>query len=251
MNKKLDVFVAGISALALVLVVGPPAYAVANREAPASNDRAQTTQLAQQEPAGTSDQEAETREERVQKRKDLFKTKLTNAQKTRLQSRCKNSQGLLRSVEGRIKGIETSRGQVYSNLVDRLTKLSDKLEDKGLDTAALDANIETLQEKIDNFNTNLVNYKLAVADLASMDCAVDPDGFKASLEEARTLRQTLRQSGQDIKDFVKASIKPALIELRRQLGGTTTESTDDADNSSSDSNENENENETEGDGGSE
>ena len=227
MNRKINIFAIGFSLLALVVMAAVPVYAHTDQETPASNNQIKTTQLSEQQTTGDDlGQEAETRAQRLEKRKQTFKTKLTGAQKARLQSRCKNSQGLLRSLEGRIKGIETSRSQVYSNLVDRLTKLSEKLKAKGLDTVDLDAHIVTLQEKIEVFNTDLANYKQAVTDLAEMDCAADAEAFKASLEEARALRQTLSDSGQDIKTFVKDTVKAALMELRKQLQSTTDTSED-------------------------
>ncbi len=161
--------------------------------------------------------------ERISKRKAELKTKLTNAEKTRLQSKCKAAQGLVSSVSGRIKGIETSRTEVHKNIINRLTKLSEKLKNKGVDTTELDADIAVLQTKIDTFKTDLTTYKQAVSDLAEMDCTTDPDGFKASLEAARTARATVHQDSKDIRSYVQDTIKPLLKSIRAQLESDQTE----------------------------
>ncbi len=161
--------------------------------------------------------------ERIAKHKDELKTRLSNAEKLRLQSKCKASQGLVSSIRGRIKGIETSRGQVYKNIINRLTNLSEKLKNKGANTTELDADIATLQTKMDTFNTDLAAYKQAVSDVADMDCITDPDGFKAALEAARAARQKVNEDGLAVRSYINDTIKPLLKTIRAQLEADKTE----------------------------
>ena len=161
--------------------------------------------------------------ERLAKHKTELKTKLSTAEKVRLQAKCKAAQGLVSSLSGRIKGIETSRGQVYKNIVDRLTSLSEKLKNKGVDTTELNADIATLQGKIDTFNTDLATYKQDVSDLAAMDCKADPDGFKAALEAARAAKQKVHDDGLAIRSYVNDTIKPLLKNIRAELEPKKTE----------------------------
>lgn len=158
-------------------------------------------------------------QERIAKRKTDLKLRIAATEKQRLQARCKNSTGKFNALDGRIKGIETSRAQVYENLVDRLTKLSEKLQERNVDTSELDAEIAQLQEKIATFQTDLATYKQAVADLKDMgaDCAADAEGFKASLETARSALQKVKADAADIKIFVKETIKPTLKEIRQGI----------------------------------
>lgn len=171
----------------------------------------------------TTTETEKTLAERIAERKAELKTKLTNAEKTRLQAKCKAAQGLVSSVSGRVKGIETSRTQVHKNLINRLTSLSEKLKNKGVDTTELNADIATLQTKIDSFNTDLTTYKQAVSDLAEMDCKTDPDGFKASLEAARAAREKVTQDSLAIRGYVNDTIKPLLKTIRAQLEADKTE----------------------------
>lgn len=154
---------------------------------------------------------------RIQKRKDELNLKLTAAEQKRLQTRCANAQGAIKSLQAKIAGTETSRNEVYTNLVSRLNNLQSKLDTKGADTAELKTEIAALQAKIDTFKTDLATYKQTVADLTAMDCAADPTGFKASLVDARTQLLKVRTDGIAIKSYVNDTIKPTLTKIRASL----------------------------------
>ncbi len=164
--------------------------------------------------------------ERIQKRKTELKTRLANTEKLKLQNKCQASQGKVSSIRGRIKGIETSRAQVYKNVTNHLKDLSEKLKNKGVDTTEFDASITELETKIATFNTDLAAYKQIVADLADMDCKSDPEGFKASLEAARAALKKVSEDAAAVKAHVKDVIKPLLKEIRTEL--EKSESSDDS-----------------------
>lgn len=155
---------------------------------------------------------------RLTDRKTSLKTKLTTAEQSRLKLKCVPSQtGSIKSLSGRIKGIETSRRQTHKNLLDRLDKLVEKLKVKNVDTTELEAEIVVLKTKIATFDADLVLYKQAITDLKSMDCVADPVSFKASLETARTLKQTVATDSESIKSYVNDTIKPTLKIIRTAL----------------------------------
>ena len=165
-------------------------------------------------------------QDRVSKRKADLKVRLTAAEKVKIQNKCQSAQGLVSSVKGRVNGIETSRTQVHSNMTERLTSLSEKLKNKGADTAALDAAITELKNKIETFNTDLAAYKQAVSDLAELDCKADPDGFKASLQASRTAQETVSKDAKAIRVHVNDTIKPLLKTIRAALETDKTEGGD-------------------------
>ena len=155
---------------------------------------------------------------RLTDRKTSLKTKLTTAEQTRVKSKCVPSQtGSLKLLSGRIKGIETSRKETHKNLLSRLDKLIEKLKVKNVDTTELEAEIVVLKTKIATFDADLVLYKQAITDLKSMDCVADPVSFKASLETARTLKQTVATDSESIKSYVNDTIKPTLKIIRTAL----------------------------------
>lgn len=155
---------------------------------------------------------------RLTDRKTSLKTKLTTAEQARVKSKCEPSQtGSLKLLSGRIKGIETSRKETHKNLLSRLDKLVEKLKVKNVDTTALEAEIVVLKTKIATFDADLALYKQAITDLKSMDCVADPVSFKASLETARTLKQTVAKDSETIKSYVTETIKPTLKIIQASL----------------------------------
>jgi hypothetical protein len=155
--------------------------------------------------------------QRLTERKAELKTRLTTAQKTKLQTKCKAAQGLLSPVREKIKGYETARSNVYGGVLSKLTDLSTKLKAQDVSTTQLDAAVTTLQGKITTFNTDLTSYKQAVSDMTDMDCASDPDAFEASLVAARTALQKVNQDATDIRNYVKDNLKPILATLKTDL----------------------------------
>lgn len=163
-------------------------------------------------------------QERLEKRKTELNIKqITATEKTRIQQKCKASQGSLSSLKGRLTGIDTSRTNVYSALTDRFTKLVDRLKLAGADTSELEAELGTLSTKIETFKTDLETYKLAVSDLAGMDCTTDPVAFKASLEAARAARVKVKSDTTEIKNYLSDTIKPTLKTIRDQLATNKTD----------------------------
>lgn len=160
--------------------------------------------------------------ERVTKFKTELKTKLSSEEKTRLTTKCKASQGKISDAGGRIKGIETSRTEIYKNITDNLTSLSEKLKAKGTDPVELNADIAILQTKMAIFNADLASYKQVVSDLSAMDCAVDPTGFKAALEKARADRLKVHDDAVAVRTYITDTIKPLLTSIRSKIEPTTT-----------------------------
>lgn len=204
-----------VAALALVFSWAPSiAFAV----------EGETDQTTQATTTATTDETTATElKARLEKRKADLKTKLTNAQKTALKNKCKAAQGRVSSVGGRAKGILTSRTKVHQNLVSRLENLSEKLDAKNVDTAEFNDMIAELKAKIATFETNYAIYQQTITDLESMDCATDPDGFKASLEAARLNLQTVNNDAKAIRSYLTESIKPLLVTIRAQLASTQAE----------------------------
>ncbi len=209
-KKFLTLFI--VSVMALPVFSTPVVLAVENSTtAKTTTTDSSTTQMTH---TMTTKQ---TLAERIADHKAAMKIKITAAQKQRLQTKCKASQGKLSSAGQRINGLETSRTQVYKNIIDRLTKLSDKLKEKGIDTTELNTDIKSLQTKIDTFNTDLTGFKQVVGDLATMDCEADPEGFSAALEAARSDRQQVHDDAQGVRTYIDETIKPLLKTIRSKL----------------------------------
>lgn len=178
-------------------------------EVKTTNQTAQATTL--------SDADKQKLLQRLTERKTNLKTKLTNAQKVRLQTKCKAAQGLMAPIKSKVTGYEQGRGEVYSKVVTRLKDVSIKVKAKGISTTELDAAITTLEGKVTTFNTDIAIYKQAVSDLTDMECTTDPEAFQASLQEARSALEKVKSDATDIRSYVKDTIKPILLTIKGQL----------------------------------
>lgn len=201
--------------LSLAIIAVPFVFATSAQAA------AQAVQRTAQDTTKT-EQQAQLKQ-RLEERKAKLKTTLSTIEKNRITAKCMNSQGKLKSLGNRIAGIQTSREKVYDNLVNRLTSLKTKLQDRGADVTKLTSDITALEAKIATYEADLAAYKQAVSDLSTMDCKADPVAFKASLETARTALAKVRQDAKDIKAFVNNDIKATLKAIRATLEKTTGE----------------------------
>lgn len=177
-----------------------------------------STKPAEQE-VETAAQKVE-RETRVKKLKEVQKIRLSTTEKKKIQEKCQASQGKVSSVGSRLKGVETSRGEVHKNILNRLNTAVAKLKEKGVDTTQLEADITTLSGKIDTFNTDLASYKQSVSDLKALDCKTDPEGFKAALQTARANLEKVRTDADAVHAYLKDTLRPLLTSLKKQLETT-------------------------------
>lgn len=207
MMKKITVLSTSLLLMAVLLL---PVVVLAHEE---------DETVAQTQTTKTPEQLATERQERVQKRKTELKIAQTNAQKQRLTGRCKAAQTLVGVLNGRVKGVQTVRSDAYGRITGQLDDLLVKLQAKGANTTELQTAITTLKDHIHTFTDDLADYQQAVNDTAEIDCVADPDGFKASLETARSLKTKLKEDGTVIRAYLKETIKPLLQTIRAQLAG--------------------------------
>ncbi len=155
-------------------------------------------------------------QERLVKRKAAYQTKLNSSELARLRARCKGAQVPLGPIRDKLVTTQKNRVNAYNTLQDRLNLMVTKVDDKA-DTTELQSQIKVLDEKITALEQSIADYRQAVSDLIEIDCATDPNGFKASLEEARSLLAKLKESSKDIRTYINDSIKPSLKTIRETL----------------------------------
>lgn len=162
-------------------------------------------------------------QERVTERKAARQIQLDQAGMQNIQAKCEAAQTRLQHLSDRLSGVGSRKQRVYDNLMERLNGLSPKLAAAGLDASDYDQTIQELQVKVDALYSTSDDLKLAVSDMADMDCANDPVGFQATLETARTTRTEAAQSAQEVQDYLKNTVLPSLTDLRQQLAPEETE----------------------------
>lgn len=155
---------------------------------------------------------------RIQDRKDKRTERLSAVKARQLESRCKAAQGRLSSVKSKQGSVLATRQKLHNNMTERLDKLVVGLSARSLDVTKLKAEVETFKTLTASFELSYTEYQTAVDDLVTMDCASDPEGFQASLEDARTKLGQAREHAAALKIHLKDVIKPELQALRIQIG---------------------------------
>jgi len=165
------------------------------------------------------------RQARLETLKTTFKSKIDDATKKRVALKCKPAQALVGAADKVDKANIIPRQSSYKKIVEKVQKLIDRLKADGKDTAAIEAALTTLSQKIDAFNADVTAYQQTISDLKELDCTADPAAFQAALLEARTQRETARTAAIDIRTFINSTLKTALQAVKTSLKTTKTTDT--------------------------
>lgn len=205
-------YITKILGLAVVVLL----FTVPVVQAQTPGQRSEVTQSETEVQQSTDKQAA--REQRIAERKERLQIKLDTAQTQRLKTRCKGAQGKINSVIKRVNGIQTSRQQKYTNLLNRLERLVEQLQTKEADTTGLEEKITELKQLITDYETALQNHMTTLEDLTAIDCEADPEAFQATLTEARSdSLASVKSSTIDIKEFLNGQLKSELKKIRQSL----------------------------------
>lgn len=194
----------------MVVAVVAPAVVSAQNDSGNQSDETVTTQ-------NTAEAESD-RQARLEEAKKNQATKLTSAEERRVAGLCKASQTVITRLQAKVKTTAQARNTRYEAITTKLDTLVTRLQAASVDTTALEAAIAALKTKITaHTTTSLEGYQTALADLAEMDCATDPSGFKAVLTQTRTQRGTLVDQAKELKNMVTVEIRALLDDIKAQL----------------------------------
>ena len=164
----------------------------------------------------TSLEDTTTISQRLQQRKVAFKIQLSAAERASLVSKCSLSQSALTDLRSKDRKAAAIRLQTYSDLSKKLSFLVDNLSAQGVDASQLLAGQNKFVGGINTYLKDAETYKTAVDDAIDVDCKSDPEGFKASVSEARQVRGMLSVDVNTIKDNLPA-LRTALSDERQLL----------------------------------
>ncbi|MEI7891299.1 MAG: hypothetical protein WCI36_05035 [bacterium] len=106
---------------------------------------------------------------------------------------------------------------VFANMQARLSRLLARLKAAGADTTQLEADIATLQTKIDKLTADQASFMATLGETQAFVCGKSEGEFKGKLEEARKVPELIKQDRQDIKNFFETTIKADLKAIRATL----------------------------------
>ena len=127
---------------------------------------------------------------------------------------CANISGRIDIKLGIYKTLRENHLNRFNNTRDRIKKLIERLDAKGMDTTKVKADLQTLGTKIDKLATDTNNFITKLESTKEFDCADSKGKFKETVDAARTLRATIKADVTDIKNFLQTILRVDVKALR-------------------------------------
>lgn len=162
----------------------------------------------------TSPEDTSSIDQRVAARIASYKVSLTASEKASLISKCVLAQSALTDVKAKDQKAEAQRLQTYSDLAKKMSYLVDNLSAQGVDASELLSSQNKFVVAINTYLLDVENYKAAMDDAINVGCQNEPEGFMASVDDARQLRGRARSDISSIKAQLPA-INKALSDERQ------------------------------------
>jgi hypothetical protein len=186
-----------------------------------STDASSATETKTQKPEDVAKNAADLKK-RLDENKATLKTKLDDAAKKRISGKCKASQTVVTVAETRAGEISENRSKAYSKISEKIQTLIVKVKAQNIDTTALEAANAAAKQKAETLAASMAAYKLTLTDLRQMDCVTDPTGFQATLEKARTQRETVKTQAQELRTYIDTVLKNEIKAIRLKLDPKST-----------------------------
>lgn len=155
--------------------------------------------------------------ERLERARQTYPIRLSEQEQTRLSGRCANAQKHLSRILARLDAREAIIGYRF-NLVDaHLSAVKIRLENMQQDTSIINLLLSNYEELLSTHNSVYEDYRLSLSDAISVECADDPQLFKAVIEDIRTKRQLFVGSIENIKNFTTEDLKTSFDAIRTRI----------------------------------
>ena len=220
--KKINYFLAIL--LLVITLSTPMTFAISGTSEDGDTSESVTTSSSDDsvssEDSTNSDQETENEAEssrrkgRIEKLKSDLKIRLSTVEKSKIALKCEGAQTVVKTRKSVNQKADEARNKVYTRVIAKLESLVANLKAKDVDTASLETIITELRSKVALYATAQSAFQQSLLDLSSLECKTDPEGFKAALETVRTNQQSVFRSAQDIKAYLKDTLKPELVKLK-------------------------------------
>lgn len=121
------------------------------------------------------------------------------------------------NIDKRIAKFESDhngRVKVFMTIKERVQERITKLKARGVNVTTVEANLVTLQTKIDKLNADHAAYLEKLKATRAFVCGQSQGEFKAALEAARDAQKVVFADAKDLIAFIKDTLKPNLEALK-------------------------------------
>jgi len=155
------------------------------------------------------------REERIEKR-------LEQAEARAAGKNCEVLRARLTAHLEKSDVIKDKNTNKFYKIIDRLNRLADRADAADADTTELRDNIVTLEGMVADLSGDFAEYELGLSKAIAASCG-DKAELKALIQASRENRQAIKTSREEIKAFLKETVKATLSELKVELEASSSE----------------------------
>lgn len=152
----------------------------------------------------------EARNQRIADRKQRIKLKLDQSQKNRILNRCEAAQKFLSNRLSKAEKFNEKHDKRLDDLISKISDILQNLEEKGKDISAAKDTLGKIKANNESLQSIYEKYYSSLSDTVELDCANDPEGFKASLEDTRELFDDLKNSRVELRKSITTDLKSNL-----------------------------------------
>lgn len=113
-----------------------------------------------------------------------------------------------------------SIGKRHQNVIDHLSEIITKVENKSLNSDKLKSDLVILTEKMSSWQAAYTSLKAKVSATKELACGDSDGAYKTSLSEMKAQREVLNTTNTDFWNYVKNTVKTDIASLRDQFKST-------------------------------
>lgn len=107
--------------------------------------------------------------------------------------------------------------KAYEDRHHKLLEIKAMAEVEGVSTVKLEADINTLQTKIDKLEQDHLKMKVALESTKSFSCGTSREQYAKSIQEVRAAQKVVREDVRDIHNYIMTTIKSDLLEIKASV----------------------------------
>ena len=131
------------------------------------------------------------------------------------EQRCQTAQNLIQNRINRIALFINNRNASYLNVVSKITEFKNTLESNGYDVSELEPALVELENLIQVHAAEKAEL-IYILENSQSDVCEDPSSFGEFMKMSNEQLKVIKQSGEDIRNYISNTIRPILEQIRNQ-----------------------------------
>ncbi len=168
--------------------------------------------------------ERDTKKEEIQADRKVKKEELdAKKEEKKVEIQEKRCEQIRERVQSRTQKFESNNKyhqKNFNGINKNIEELSVFFEVEGLDTSDIESYLAILKTKLENLYVDHNSFIASLEASVDVDCVDIEEGIRNKLQLARQEGNSIREDILDIKDYYKETIRPELLELRKEYLGS-------------------------------